>query len=37
MALLWLKPLAVRTIAGSGALEDPGIQPAAPQAAKGVA
>ena len=37
MALVWLKPLAARTIAGSEALEGPSLQPAAPQAAKGVA
>jgi MFS transporter, OFA family, oxalate/formate antiporter len=36
MALMWLKPLAARTIAGSESLEPPGLRPA-PQAAKGVA
>ena len=36
MALLWLKPLAARTIAGSESLETPGLRPA-PHAAKGVA
>ena len=37
MALGWLKPLAARTVAGSEALGAPSLQPAAPQAAKGVA
>jgi MFS transporter, OFA family, oxalate/formate antiporter len=37
MALAWLKPLASRTVAGSEALGAPNLQPAAPQAAKGVA
>jgi len=36
MALLWLKPLAARTIAGSESLETPDLRPA-PHAAKGVA
>jgi len=37
MALLWLKPLAARTIAGTQSLATPSLQPATPQTAKGVA
>jgi hypothetical protein len=37
MALFWLKPLAVRTIAGSELLASPGLHEVEPRAAKGVA
>jgi MFS transporter, OFA family, oxalate/formate antiporter len=37
MAIIWLKPLAARTIAGAESLADSGLQPVRPHPAKGVA